>query len=100
MAYLLLWNGQYEESTKLAGEIMDIEKDNQDVLFYLALYCEMYSLYYLSDKDPSDELLNWIERSCKWCLEFVKQNYPEALGDVINGIGDFIDEINGEIESE
>lgn len=94
LAFFLFLNGDYEQSADLANAIMDEEKDNADLRFYLALFCEILSFYYLSGKKPSEKLISWMQHACIWCSDFVAATYPELLDEILDCFEVLFEDVN------
>ena len=85
----------FKKSAQIASVVLDNEKENQGFRYYLALYFQMYNLYYLAEKKPSEELRNWIEKAGNWCMSFVDEmGIPAASDYVSSSIQELFDEIN------
>ena len=85
----------FKKSSQIANSILDNEKDNQGFRYYLALYFQIYNLYYLAEKKPSAELRKWIEKAGNWCINFVDEMGIPAASDVVtSSIEELFDEIN------
>lgn len=90
----------FKKSSQIANAILDNEKANQDLRYYLALYFQIYNLYYLAEKKPSAELRKWIEKAGNWCMNFVDEmGIPEASDIVTSSFQELFDEINSGIAS-
>lgn len=90
----------FEKSAKIANVILDKEKSNQGYRYYLALYFQMYNFYYLSEKKPSQELMNWIEKAGNWCINFADTfNIPEMGKTVRDSVNELFDEINNGLKA-
>lgn len=88
-------NKNFEKSAKIANIILENEKGNQSIRFYLALFFQIYNLYYISEKKPSEELRAWIEKAGNWCIAYTDDLEIPEIGDTIrNAIQDLFDEIN------
>lgn len=85
----------FKKSSQIANAILDNEKGNQGFRYYLALYFQIYNLYYLAERKPSVELRKWIEKAGNWCINFVDEMGIPAASDVItSSIRELFDEIN------
>ena len=85
----------FKKSSQIANAILDNEKENQGFRYYLALYFQIYNLYYLAEKKPSAELQKWIEKAGNWCMNFVDEmGIPSASDVVTSSIQELFDEIN------
>lgn len=85
----------FEKSSKIANVILENEKENQGIKYYLALYFQIYNLYYLAEKKPSADLRKWIENAGNWCISFAEgMNIPEVAETVSSSIQELFDEIN------
>lgn len=85
----------YKKSSQIATLILDKEKDNQGIRFYLALYFQIFNLYFISEKNPSESLANWIQAAGNWCVEYADSFNSEEIGDrVRNSIEELFNEIN------
>lgn len=94
-------NSNFEKAAQIANIVLDNEKHNAGYKYYLALYFQIFSLYYLAEKRPSAELRKWIERAGNWCINFVLElNIPSVTETVRTSIQELFDEINaiGKIE--
>lgn len=87
----------FRKSAMIANIILNNEKRSQGIKFYLALYFQIFNLYYIADKKPSDKLKKWIERAGNWCIHYVNSlNLPDANETVQNSIQELFDEINAD----
>lgn len=85
----------FEKSSKIANIILENEKENQGIKYYLALYFQIYNLYYLAGKKPSVKLRKWIGDAGIWCINFAEElNIPTVTDMVRNSIQELFDEIN------
>lgn len=85
----------FKKSSQIANAILDNEKGNQGFRYYLALYFQIYNLYYLAERKPSVELRKWIEKAGNWCINFVDEMGIPAASDVVtSSIQELFDEIN------
>ena len=88
----------FKKSSQIANAILENEKENQGFRYYLALYFQIYNLYYLAEKKPSAELQKWIEKAGNWCINFVDEMGVPAASDVVtSSIQELFDEINSSI---
>ena len=88
-------NKNYEDSAQLANVILENEKLNQGIRYYLALIFQIYNLYYLSGKKPSLKLIDWIEKAGNWCIAFAEANQVENEGEIVReSMQALFDEIN------
>ncbi len=62
----------FKKSAQIANIVLENEKEEQGLRFFLALYYQIFNLYYLSAKKPSGELIKWIETAGNWCVNFVE----------------------------
>lgn len=85
----------FKKASQIANIILDNEKANAGVKYYLALYFQIFSLYYLAEKRPSAKLRKWIEESGNWCINFVSElNIATVTESVTASIQELFDEIN------
>lgn len=85
----------FKKASQIANAILDNEKDEQGFRYYLALYFQIYNLYYLVEKKPSAKLQKWIEKAGNWCIDFVEEMGVPAASDVVtSSIQELFDEIN------
>lgn len=85
----------FKKSSQIANIVLENEKRNLGLKFYLAMYFQIYNLYYLADKKPSDKLCRWIEKAGNWCIKFTDDLNISAIGDTVrNSIKDLFEEIN------
>lgn len=85
----------FKKSSQIANTILDNEKLNQGFRYYLALFFQIYNLYYMAEKKPSAELRVWIEKAGNWCMNFVEEmGIPAATDIVTASIQELFDEIN------
>ena len=88
-------NKNFKKSAQIANVILENEKVNQGIRYYLALFFQIYNLYYLSEKNPSAELRKWIESAGNWCIAFAERlALPEIDNTVRDAIRELFDEIN------
>lgn len=86
---------KFEQSAKIANIILENEKNIQGIKYYLALYFQIYNLYFMSEKHPSVQLKKWIENAGNWCIRFANDfNIPEIANTVSDSIQELFDEIN------
>lgn len=86
----------FKTSAQIANAILDNEKGNQGFRYYLALYFQIYNLYYQAGKRPSEQLRKWIEKAGNWCINFADEMGVPAASDVVTSS---IQELFGEINS-
>ena len=85
----------FYKSSKIANIILENEKKNQSLRFYLAMYFQIFNFYYLAKKNPSAELRKWIENAGNWCIGFAESlNLPAVTETVSSSIQELFDEIN------
>lgn len=85
----------FERSSKIANIILENEKSNQGLKYYLALYFQIYNLYCLSDKKPSEELRRWVQDAGNWCVNFAESLQLPEVGDTVrNSMKELFEEIN------
>lgn len=85
----------FKKSSKIANVILDNEKRHPSLKYYLALYFQIFNLYYLADKKPSEKLSKWIESAGNWCVEFTDSLSIPEIGDTVkNSIQELFEEIN------
>lgn len=85
----------FEKSAKIANVILDNEKSIQGSRYYIALYFQIYNLYFLSEKKPSAELQKWIEKAGNWCINYADEMGIPAASDIVaSSIQELFDEIN------
>ncbi len=97
VSYMIIQFGKqnFKISSRLANIILQNELGNQGMKYYLALYFQIFNLYYLADKKPSEKLRNWIEKSGNWCIDFVEQFKPAEISTAVrSSIQELFDEIN------
>lgn len=90
-------NKNFKKSAQIANVILENEKVNQGIRYYLALFFQIYNLYYLSEKNPSAELRKWIESAGNWCIAFAERL---ALTEIDNTVRDAIRELFDEINEK
>lgn len=85
----------YSLSSKIAAFILKNEVNVQDMRFYLALYFQIFNLYFLSNKNPSIELAKWIESAGNWCINFAQETNIKEINEAVSeSIENLFNEIN------
>lgn len=85
----------YKKSSKIANVVLENEKENQGLKYYLALYFQIFNFYFLSGKRPSLELRKWIEDAGNWCVKFADDlNIPEIGNPIRDSIQGLFEELN------
>ena len=91
----------FEKSAKIANAILGNEKGTQGLNYYLAMYFQIFSLYYIAEKKPSEKLRKWIEDAGNWCISFAESlNIPSVTEAVSGSIQELFDEINEKAENQ
>lgn len=79
----------HTKSAQLASVVLENEKDNRGIKFYLALFFQMFNFFYLSDKHPSEEVRKWIKSAGIWCISFANRvNDEDTTGIVESSVRD------------
>lgn len=87
--------GCYKKSAEFANIVLDNEKEEAGLRYYLALYFQIFNLYYLAEKKPSKELRDWMERAMQWSVNYLqKVGVPEVESAVVETFELIINEIN------
>ncbi len=97
VSYMIIQFGKrnFKVSSQLANIVLENEMANQGMKYYLALYFQIFNLYFLADKKPSKKLREWIEASGNWCIDFAEKfDVAEIGGTVRDSIQELFDEIN------
>lgn len=85
----------FKKSSEIANIVLDNEKENGGIKYYLALYFQIFNLYFLAEKKPSDKLRKWIEKAGNWCISFVEElNISSVTDTVRTSIQELFEEIN------
>lgn len=91
----------FEKSAKIANVILENEKGNQSLNHYLAMYFQIFSLYYMAEKKPSEKLRKWIEDAGNWCISYAESlGMPAVTETVSDSIQELFDEINKSDEGQ
>lgn len=98
LVFLYFAQQKFQESSEIAKFVLEQEKDIQGIRFYLALYFQIFNLFYLANKKPSADLRKWIETAGNWCLNYVnKTNIKEIQDSVSDSIASLFKEINSSV---
>ena len=92
---LFFSKGDYEKASKIALQIMKDKVSAFDFEFFFAVYYQIFSLYLLADKKPSQNLRSWIEKAGNWCIDFAAKSGLEELYQAVDhSIDQLFNEIN------
>ena len=89
MVIIEFGHNNHTKSAQLANVVLENEKDNRGIKFYLALFFQMFNFFYLSDKHPSEEVRKWIKSAGIWCISFANRvNDEDTTGIVESSVRD------------
>ena len=91
----------YQQSAKIADIIMEKEKDTVGIRFYLAIYIQMFNVYFLCDRKPNEAMQEWITTAGNWCLNFITElEEPKLYEEVKESIYNLFAQMKGSNEFE
>ena len=91
---LFFANQQYDKSSKIGAELLK-NTELTDPQMYLVLFYQIYSFYYLSNKNPTEEVAEWIEQAGQKCIEIAARIGNESVfQEVRTAISELFSEMN------
>ncbi len=87
-------NQQYDKSSKIGTELLE-NTELTNLQMYLVLFYQIFSFYYLSDKNPTEEVAGWIEQAGQKCIEIAARIGNESVcQEVKSAISELFIEMN------
>lgn len=85
---------QYDKTVKLGADILNNCELN-DRQMYLVLFYQIYSIYYMTDKNPPEEMVAWIKQAGHKCIEIAARIGNESVyQEVRTAINELFSEMN------
>ena len=88
-------NKNFEVTANICQYILEYDANVQGLRFYIALYFQMYCLYFMSENKPSRALVDYIQRSGDLCLNYFATLESKEIYEIVDtSIGYLYDTIN------
>lgn len=85
---------QYDKTVKLGADILNNCELN-DRQMYLVLFYQIYSIYYMTDKNPPEEMAIWIKQAGLKCIKIADRFGDEsAYNEVKSTLSDLMTQIS------